>query len=54
LERLSAEEGTPAPRRRGIDTADYVIAATVELLEAELLTTNVRHFPTIEGLVPPY
>jgi predicted nucleic acid-binding protein len=38
----------------GIDDADYLIAATALLLEAELLTTNVRHFPMIPGLQPPY
>lgn len=38
----------------GIDDADYLIAATALLLEADLLTTNVRHFPMLEGLAPPY
>jgi predicted nucleic acid-binding protein len=38
----------------GIDAADYLIAATALLLEAELLTTDVRHFPMLEGLRPPY
>jgi predicted nucleic acid-binding protein len=38
----------------GIDDADYLIAATTLLLDAELLTTNVRHFPMIEGLRPAY
>jgi predicted nucleic acid-binding protein len=38
----------------GIDDADYLIAATALLLEAELLTTNVRHFPMIRGLEPAY
>jgi predicted nucleic acid-binding protein len=38
----------------GIDDADYLIAATAVLLEAELLTTNVRHFPMLRGLAPPY
>jgi predicted nucleic acid-binding protein len=38
----------------GIDDADYLIAATVLLLEADLLTTNVRHFPMLPGLAPPY
>lgn len=38
----------------GIDDADYLIAATSLLLEAELLTTNVRHFPMLPGLTPPY
>jgi len=31
----------------GIDGADYLIAATALLLEADLLTTNVRHFPML-------
>jgi predicted nucleic acid-binding protein len=38
----------------GIDDADYLIAATTLLLEADLLTTNVRHFPMIAGLEPAY
>jgi predicted nucleic acid-binding protein len=39
---------------RGIDDADYLIAATALVLEADLLTTNVRHFPMFQGLRPPY
>lgn len=38
----------------GIDAADYLIAATTLLLEADLLTTNVRHFPMLAGLQPAY
>jgi predicted nucleic acid-binding protein len=38
----------------GIDDADYLIAATALLLEADLLTTNLRHFPMLPGLAPPY
>jgi predicted nucleic acid-binding protein len=38
----------------GIDDADYLIAATALLLDAELLTTNVRHFPMLAGLGPAY
>lgn len=38
----------------GIDDADYLIAATTLLLEAELLTTNVRHFPMIADLQTAY
>ena len=38
----------------GIDAADYLIAATALLLGADLLTTNVRHFPMLPGLQPPY
>lgn len=39
---------------RGIDDDDYLIAATALVLNAELLTTNVRHFPMLAGLRPPY
>ncbi|HEY5271775.1 MAG TPA: type II toxin-antitoxin system VapC family toxin [Acidimicrobiales bacterium] len=38
----------------GIDDADYLIAATAIILDAELLTVNVRHFPMLEGLRPAY
>lgn len=38
----------------GIDDADYLIAATALLLDAPLLTTNVRHFPMLTGLAPAY
>lgn len=39
---------------RGIDDADYLIAATALVFDAELLTTNVRHFPMLRGLRPAY
>lgn len=38
----------------GINVADYLIAATNVLLNAELITTNVGHFPMFAGLEPPY
>jgi predicted nucleic acid-binding protein len=38
----------------GIDDADFLIAATTIILDAELLTVNVRHFPMLEGLRPAY
>ena len=38
----------------GIGTADYVIAATALLLDADLLTTNVHDFPMLEGLEAAY
>jgi predicted nucleic acid-binding protein len=38
----------------GIDDADYLIAATALLLDADLLATNVRHFPMLPDLQPPY
>jgi predicted nucleic acid-binding protein len=39
---------------RGIAVTDLAIAATAELLGADLATTNVKHFPMFEGLRPPY
>lgn len=55
---ISRTAGTLAQRHRrshsGIDDADYLIAATAIVLEADLLTTNVRHFPMVEGLRAPY
>ena len=39
---------------QGIDLADYLIAATVDLKDAALSTLNVKHFPMIEGLKPAY
>lgn len=37
-----------------IGTADYLIAATALVTGCELATLNVRHFPMIEGLEPPF
>jgi predicted nucleic acid-binding protein len=42
------------PSHGGIEDVDYLIAATALILEIELLTTNVRHFPMLEGLLPAY
>jgi predicted nucleic acid-binding protein len=58
-EEVARAAGSFAQRHRrahsgGIDDADYLIAATALLLDAELLTTNVRHFPMIAGLEPAY
>lgn len=38
----------------GVDTVDYVIAASAELLHANLATTNVKHFPMFPKLKKPY
>lgn len=38
----------------GIDLADYLIAATAEEEGAELVTLNVKHFPMLKGLRPPW
>jgi len=38
----------------GVDTVDYVLAATAHELGADLLTLNVRHFPMFPDLRAPY
>lgn len=38
----------------GIDVADLIVAALAQQLNAELKTTNVKHFPMFKGLRPPY
>lgn len=38
----------------GVDTADYLIAAGAQLLDAELWTLNVKHFPMFDPLEPAY
>jgi predicted nucleic acid-binding protein len=38
----------------GIGDADYLIAATALEHDADLLTTNVRHFPMLAGLEAAY
>lgn len=38
----------------GVDTIDYILAAAADGLEADLATTNVKHFPMFSGLKPPY
>jgi predicted nucleic acid-binding protein len=57
-EEVARTAGELARRHRrshsGIDDADYLIAATAVLLDADLLTKNVRHFPMLTGLVAPY
>ncbi|WEK61334.1 MAG: type II toxin-antitoxin system VapC family toxin [Candidatus Microbacterium colombiense] len=42
------------PAFSGIDAADFIIAATADLLGARVLTRNVKHFPMIDGLAVPY
>jgi predicted nucleic acid-binding protein len=38
----------------GIGSVDYLIAATAIVIDADLLTTNVRHFPMFNRLTPAY
>ncbi len=42
------------PSHSGIDPIDYVVAATARLLDAELVTRNVKHFPMFRRLRSPY
>jgi predicted nucleic acid-binding protein len=57
-EEVTRAAGVLARRHRkahgGIDTADYLIAATADLMGADLLTLNVRHFPMLPGLQAAY
>lgn len=39
---------------RGIDLADYLIAASAEAHQAELVTLNLKHFPMFKGLAKPW
>ena len=43
-----------ARTHRGVEIVDYVIAATVQLLGAELWTRNRKHFPMFPELAEPY
>ncbi|HVH27865.1 MAG TPA: type II toxin-antitoxin system VapC family toxin [Vicinamibacterales bacterium] len=38
----------------GIEVADLVVAALTQQLDAQLKTTNVKHFPMFPGLKAPY
>jgi predicted nucleic acid-binding protein len=38
----------------GIDIADYLIAATADVGGLVLATLNVKHFPMLSGLRPPF
>jgi predicted nucleic acid-binding protein len=55
IARRAGELGRRWDRHRpGISLADLVIAATAEQVDADLATTNVRHFPMFEALQRPY
>ncbi len=42
------------PGNREIDDADCIVAATALVYDADVLTTNVKHFPMYPGLTAPY
>lgn len=39
---------------QGIDLVDFIIAASTEAHQAELITLNVKHFPMVRGLKRPW
>ena len=55
---IADEAGVLARRYRrlheSIDVVDYLIAATARSLDASVWTLNVKHFPMIDGLRPPF
>jgi len=42
------------PSHPAIDAVDLIVAAVTQHLDAELKTTNLKHFPMFPGLAPPY
>lgn len=57
-ERISRRAGELGRRYRrshaAIGVPDLLIAATAELADGDLATSNVRDFPMFKGLRPPY
>lgn len=41
-------------KSHGVGLADAIIAATADAENAELKTLNIKHYPMIAGLTPPY
>jgi predicted nucleic acid-binding protein len=39
---------------RGLSIVDFLVAATAQLVDAELATANPRHYPMFPGLTAPY
>jgi len=54
LSRRAGHLGRRWRQSHTLSSADMAIAATVDELDSELATRNVRHFPMLEGLRPPY
>ncbi|MBA2552719.1 MAG: type II toxin-antitoxin system VapC family toxin [Geodermatophilaceae bacterium] len=42
------------PSHSVVGVVDYLLAGTAQALGADLVTTNVRHFPMFDDLRPPY
>ncbi len=41
-------------KSHGIGLADAIMAATAESQDAELKTLNIKHYPMLKGVKPPY
>ncbi|MBW1690080.1 MAG: type II toxin-antitoxin system VapC family toxin [Deltaproteobacteria bacterium] len=41
-------------KSHGVGLADAILAATAEMENAELKTLNIKHYPMLKGLSPPY
>jgi predicted nucleic acid-binding protein len=41
-------------KSHGIGLADGIIAATAVLHDLDLKTLNTKHYPMLEGVIPPY
>lgn len=41
-------------KSHGVGLADAIIAATVEAEHTKLMTLNVKHYPMLDDLEPPY
>ncbi len=55
IARTAGEMGRKLRRSHSaVGVADLIIAATADQLGLPLATTNVRHFPMVSGLRPPY
>ena len=52
--RRAGELGRRFRRSHDLGAADLAVAATADVLHLPLATSNVRHFPMFEGLLPPY
>jgi predicted nucleic acid-binding protein len=39
---------------QGLSIVDFLIAGTAQLVDAELATANIGHYPMFAGLTTPY
>jgi predicted nucleic acid-binding protein len=54
IARRAGSLGREWRRSHAVGTVDLIVAATAQELGAELVTSNVRHFPMFPNLAPPY